>query len=195
MSTVARNVDQIGLPPSHSGRRPLGWWKCPTKCNIDAILPKPQESRPRPLATMNLWDRIKRFWRDTNQITATLRHLEQSSPPHSGHFNVRAGDLSPGEWRFETHSWIITNSASSQPTQNLDLQASLERLELHTEDSARKLADTLGWRVLGLVAFGPLGALGGMLVGGKDKKVMFAGYFKDGRKFLATTDAKTWKCS
>jgi hypothetical protein len=75
----------------------------------------------------------------------------------------------------------------------IDLAKELERVELHSEESVKRLAGTTGWGLAGLAVFGPLGAIGGMLIGGKDKDICFAGYLKDGRKFLATTDNKTYK--
>jgi len=45
------------------------------------------------------------------------------------------------------------------------------------------------WAVL----LGPLGAIGGILVGGNKKEAAFSCYMKDGKKFMATTDGKTWK--
>ena len=45
----------------------------------------------------------------------------------------------------------------------------------------------------GLVALGPLGAIGGMLLGGNKKEVSFTAELDDGRKFMAVTDSKTWR--
>lgn len=75
----------------------------------------------------------------------------------------------------------------------LDLVKEIERVELQTEESVKRLAGTAGWGIAGMAIFGPLGAIGGMLIGGKDKNVCFAVYLKDGRKFLATTDGKTYQ--
>ncbi len=64
----------------------------------------------------------------------------------------------------------------------LDLKKELDRVEVQTEDSIKKLT----WsRVLLFGVF----ALGMR----KDKsKIYFAAYLKDGRKFLAMTDRKTF---
>ncbi len=57
----------------------------------------------------------------------------------------------------------------------------------------RLLAGTAGWGFVGLVALGPLGAIGGMLLGGNKKEVSFTAELDDGRKFMAVTDSKTWR--
>ncbi len=57
----------------------------------------------------------------------------------------------------------------------------------------RLLAATAGWGFVGLVALGPLGAIGGMLLGGNKKEVSFTAELDVGRKFVAVTDSKTWR--
>ncbi len=57
----------------------------------------------------------------------------------------------------------------------------------------KKLAGTAGWGFVGLVALGPLGAIGGMLLGGNKKEVSFTAELDDGRKFMAVTGSKTWR--
>ncbi|MEE9210366.1 MAG: hypothetical protein V3U23_07920 [Kiloniellales bacterium] len=57
----------------------------------------------------------------------------------------------------------------------------------------RELAGTAGWGFVGLVALGPLGTIGGMLLGGNKKEVSFTAEVDDGRKFMAVTDSKTWR--
>ncbi len=57
----------------------------------------------------------------------------------------------------------------------------------------KKLAGIAGWGFVGLVVLGPLGAIGGMLLGGNKKQVSFTAELDDGRKFMAVTDSKTWR--
>lgn len=68
----------------------------------------------------------------------------------------------------------------------------LTDVELASEESVKKLGGTVGWGVVGAVALGPVGLLAGLLLGGKGKEVTFVAKFKDGKKFLATTDSKTY---
>jgi hypothetical protein len=77
--------------------------------------------------------------------------------------------------------------------ESVDLKAELESVESLNEEKVKKLAGTAGWAAAGGVMLGPLGLLGGAIFGGNRTEVAFAAYLKDGRKFMATTDAKTWK--
>jgi len=110
---------------------------------------------------------------------------------------VIAGDLDTGKWAFSN---MLGQTSMSIPStkehlfkgERIDLAQELERVEQHTEESVKKLGGTAGWGLAGAALLGPLGAIGGMLLGGRGKEVLFAGYLKDGRKFLASTDGKTW---
>lgn len=68
----------------------------------------------------------------------------------------------------------------------------LEFLALASEEAVKNVAGTVGWGAVGGLLLGPAGLLAGLLLGGKDKKVTFVAKFKDGRKLIASTDAKTW---
>ena len=79
-------------------------------------------------------------------------------------------------------------------TERIDLKSALERVEIQTEESSRKLTSAAGWGLAGTIALGPLGLLLGSLWGARSKKqVCFAAYLKDGRKFLGVTDPKTFQ--
>lgn len=52
--------------------------------------------------------------------------------------------------------------------------------------------DALGLAAIGSLLLGPLGLLAGLLMGGKKKEVTFSVKLKDGRRFLATADSKTF---
>jgi len=69
----------------------------------------------------------------------------------------------------------------------------LDRVDIQTEESVKKLLGTAGWGLAGMYALGPLGAIGGMMIGGRGKEVLFSAQFKNGKRFLATTDSKTYK--
>ena len=70
--------------------------------------------------------------------------------------------------------------------------SSLASVQVATEDKVKKMAGSIGWGAVGLVALGPLGALAGILAGGNKKEVTFIAEFKDGRQILASTDGKTF---
>jgi len=75
----------------------------------------------------------------------------------------------------------------------INLGQKLSSIEMMTDEKVKKLGGTAGWGFVGAVALGPLGAIGGMLLGGNKQRVTFAAELKDGRRFLAETDGKTWQ--
>lgn len=111
---------------------------------------------------------------------------------------VEAGDLDKGAWQF---TGLFGSALMTKPTtkahpwkgESVNLGADLERAELLDGESVKKLAGTAGWGIAGAVLLGPLGAIGGILLGGNKKEVAFAAYLKDGRKFMGVTDGGTWK--
>lgn len=110
---------------------------------------------------------------------------------------VLAGDLDHGDWGFAgLFGQALMTKPSTQANiwkgETIDLKLNAENIEALDEEKVKKLAGTAGWGLAGAVLLGPLGAIGGMLLGGNKKQVTFACYLSDGRKFMATTDSKTW---
>lgn len=111
---------------------------------------------------------------------------------------VVAGDLDKGSWQF-TGMFGTAIMLRTSTTNNLwggekiNLLEDVDNIEQLNEEKVKKLAGTAGWGIAGGVLLGPLGAIGGILLGGNKKEVAFACYLKDGRKFMATTDGKTWQ--
>lgn len=107
---------------------------------------------------------------------------------------VLAGDLDHGSWSFSLGSMAKGSTAlNTWKSECYTFKRDIESVESLDEEKVKKLAGTALWGVAGAALLGPLGAVGGMLIGGNTKEVSFAGRLKDGRTFLATTDAKTWK--
>lgn len=95
--------------------------------------------------------------------------------------------------RFEGNKFIYEGKGFWSPyfPKKIDSEeiANLEQID---EDNKVKVLGAAGWGLAGAAILGPVGALAGMLLGGRGKKVVFACTFKDGRKFLGETDMKTW---
>ncbi len=109
---------------------------------------------------------------------------------------VYAGDLKECTWKFSFRSLKMSRIQKGflwNRTISISFKKDIEDIEQLTEEKVKKISGTLGWGVAGGVLLGPLGAIGGMFVGGNKKEVAFACYLKDGRKFMATTDGKTWQ--
>jgi hypothetical protein len=109
-------------------------------------------------------------------------------------FQVHAGDFPKGKGSaiFTALTFPWNPAESFWGGGETVLMSQLESAELASEDAVKRLGGTVGWGVAGAVLLGPLGLLAGLLVGGRGKDVTFIGVHKDGRKFLATTDSKTF---
>ena len=105
---------------------------------------------------------------------------------------VHAGDFGKGKgssmFGVITFPWKPGDGFAGE-TVLIDQLASAE---LASEDAVKRVGGTVGWGVAGAVLLGPVGLLAGLLAGGRGKDVTFIGIHKDGRKFLATTDSKTF---
>lgn len=100
--------------------------------------------------------------------------------------NVLGGDVAQGEWQYESDTlW--------GPFEQIELHGHVKTVTMHTEESAKNLAHTLGWSVAGAMVLGPAGAIAGLFLGGNRKQVCAMIELKDGRKFLATMDSKIYQ--
>jgi hypothetical protein len=108
---------------------------------------------------------------------------------------ILAGDLKACSWDVNADlfgkdfkiQWGIFGSGDI-----IDLKKEIQSVELMTEDKKKKLIGSAAWGAIGGLALGPIGIAAGLLAGGNKKDVTFACYLKDGRKFMATTDSKTF---
>jgi len=111
---------------------------------------------------------------------------------------VVAGDLDLGAWQFSDLFGTATISRASTTAhmwkgENYSFKHDVERVELVNEENVKKLGGTVAWGAAGAILLGPLGAIGGMLLGGNKKETAFVCFLKDGKKFMATTDGGTWR--
>jgi proteasome assembly chaperone (PAC2) family protein len=72
----------------------------------------------------------------------------------------------------------------------VDLAEKLNKVEIVTEENKKSIISATGWGILGGITFGPLGALTGLVFGGRRKEHYVACYLNDGRKFLAVVDSE-----
>jgi len=64
---------------------------------------------------------------------------------------------------------------------------------LMTEEKIKKVAGTAGWGLAGAALLGPIGAIGGMLLGGNKTESSFLCETHEGDKFLGITDVKVFQ--
>ncbi len=71
-------------------------------------------------------------------------------------------------------------------------KASVESAELVTEENKKRISSALGWAALGSI-LNPIAGIAGLVFGGRTKEICFELYLKDGRKYLITSDPKTYQ--
>jgi len=111
---------------------------------------------------------------------------------------VLAGDLDNGSWEYSSmFGTSVMSRASTAKSiwkgERYNLITDVANIEQLTEEKVKKLAGTALWGVAGAALLGPIGAIGGMMLGGNKTEIAFTCNLKDGRKFMATTDSKTWQ--
>ncbi len=111
---------------------------------------------------------------------------------------VVAGDLDKGTWQFVGlfGTCSMTRASTTKSVwkgETYNLKTDIDSLEQLTEERVKEIAGTAAWGVAGAILLGPLGAIGGMLIGGNKTEVAFTCALKDGQKFMAITDSKTWQ--
>ena len=108
-----------------------------------------------------------------------------------GAITVHAGDYAKGGRHALNFGTLFMYEEGRSTPISIHL-SSLETVEIASEASVKRLGGTVGWGVAGAVLLGPAGMLAGLLLGGRAKEVTFVARFRDGSKFLGTTDPKTF---
>lgn len=85
-------------------------------------------------------------------------------------------------------------------TRLYEVEKDIQRVEILTEENKKKIFGSAGWgltgAVLGSLIAGPVGlaaGIAGILKGGNKKEICFACFLRDGRKFMAIADNKTYQ--
>lgn len=97
-------------------------------------------------------------------------------------FKVLGGDFGSGQG-------LLMPGQLSLPREKVPL-SKLQSIAIATQESQKKLLGTAAMGAAGLLLLGPLGAIGGMLVGGQKTNITFLGTLDDGRSFVAMCDIK-----
>ena len=99
---------------------------------------------------------------------------------------VLGGDVPAGD--YEYNGGVLWGGFDQ-----VNLATDLTKIDVKTEESAKNIAQTLGWGVAGSLVLGPLGLLAGLTLGGNRKQVCVLCELKDDRKFLAVMDSKIYQ--
>lgn len=108
-----------------------------------------------------------------------------------GKITILAGDFKPGgQANFTDQFYLPVDGKLSRDTVR---PGEIADLEVASEESVKRLGGAIGWGLAGGVALGGIGALAGLIAGGKGADITFVCRFDDGRKFLGRTDSKTFE--
>jgi len=111
---------------------------------------------------------------------------------------VIAGDIPAGEWTASASPQMgfaifVSLSTPAHPFKGETLTLKIASVEPLTEEKVKKFAGTAGWGLAGAALLGPVGAIGGMLLGGNKTEISFVCNTKDGKRFMGVTDAKFYQ--
>lgn len=105
--------------------------------------------------------------------------------------NVLSGDFLQGDGDYRHGTFRLPTL--THPSTGVEVKVSaFKRLEMATQDSITN-RDAIGYGIAGAMLLGPVGAIAGYLMAGKETEVTFIATLKDGRKLMAATDSATYQ--
>ena len=104
---------------------------------------------------------------------------------------VLAGDFLQGDGEYRDGDFTLRTSLHPWPGITLPL-SSFKSMEVANEDSINNIKDAIGFGVAGAMLLGPIGAIAGFMLAGKETEVTFLATLKDDRKLLAAVDGDTY---
>jgi hypothetical protein len=107
-------------------------------------------------------------------------------------FKVIAGDFGQGGT-----GQVLVGNMYRESAQGFNMPVAgrgfeIQTLEVATEETIKRMGGAIGWGLAGGLVLGPVGALAGVLAGGRGKSITFICQFRDGRKFLGSCNPNTF---
>ncbi|KZN21191.1 MULTISPECIES: hypothetical protein [Pseudomonas] len=105
---------------------------------------------------------------------------------------VLAGDFPQGDGEY--HLGTLTLKTSLKPRLGASFPVSeFKDLTVQNTESNKNIKSAIGLGLAGAMLLGPVGAIAGYLLAGKNTEVTFMVTMKDGAKLLAATDSDTFR--
>jgi hypothetical protein len=104
---------------------------------------------------------------------------------------VLAGDFLQGDGEYRDGVFTLRTSLHPWPGITLAL-SSFKSVEVANEGSINNIKDAIGFGVAGAMLLGPIGAIAGFMLAGKETEVTFLATLKDDRKLLAAVNGSTY---
>lgn len=108
-----------------------------------------------------------------------------------GKIKVLAGDFT-GDGSYSSGRITLRPMDRPKPAHRMVVRDFFASVDVAAQHNVVKVGGAVGWGAAGAMVAGPLGLLAGAILGGRGRDVVFVAVLKDGRKFLAQTDAKTY---
>ena len=109
-------------------------------------------------------------------------------------FKVLAGDFKATTSYLNSGTLGLFDPKKNSPMPDYSIPlSSVRTVEVATEENVKRAAGTIGWAAAGGLLLGPIGLVGGALLGGRGKDVTFVVVFRDGRKLLARGNSSTYE--
>jgi len=110
--------------------------------------------------------------------------------PDMAKITVLAGDFQQGDANYQSGSISLKTLRNHQTRIPV---SSFESLETACKESVKKSKEAIGFGIAGAMLFGPVGAVAGYWLAGKETEITFMATLKGGRKLLAVTDDATYR--
>ncbi|MEX5687761.1 MULTISPECIES: hypothetical protein [Pseudomonas] len=104
---------------------------------------------------------------------------------------VLAGDFLQGDGEYRDGVFTLRTALHPWPGITLAL-SSFKSVEVANEGSINNIKDAIGFGVAGAMLLGPIGAIAGFMLAGKETEVTFLATLKDDRKLLAAVNGSTY---
>ena len=108
-----------------------------------------------------------------------------------GKIKVLAGDFT-GDGRYADGRITLRPREQPSPAHRMVVRDFFASVDVAAQHNVVKVGAAVGWGAAGALVAGPLGLLAGAVLGGRGRDVVFVAVLKDGRRFLAQTDSKTY---
>ncbi|HEX8593958.1 MAG TPA: hypothetical protein VF682_11885 [Pseudomonas sp.] len=105
---------------------------------------------------------------------------------------VLAGDFLQGDGEYNSGAIRIETPLYPWPGISIPGKA-LKSVEVASQASSTKVDDAIGFGLAGALMLGPVGAAAGLMLAGEETEVTFWATLKNGKKFLAATDDRTYR--
>jgi hypothetical protein len=104
---------------------------------------------------------------------------------------IMGGDYPSGDCyaSITPETGLVILSSAKSGSYSLQLK-SIEQL---TVEKIKNLSGTAAWGIAGAALLGPLGAIGGMLIGGNKTEVSFLCVTQEEKQFIGATDPKVYQ--